>query len=319
MSRAGVDIDAALVRRCGANLRDVRARLAERLRPKGRGSAVSGGSGGGGGGAGGGGGGGKSHAVTLADAIIATASAALAQAKAQASAGGQGCAAPQQQAGDDGAGSSGGLPQQDGAADAAAADGAAGDGGGAAPSSSSGGAAATSSGGADGSSKGGSGGGGSSHSSALRSALKSLSRMSFKCQDFAKVRTRDARYDTILCLSVTKWVHLNGGDAALRKLFRKIRDALTPGGLLVLEPQQWRSYQSAVRKPQTAKDADGRPRDLDALTLRPDGFLAHLHDELGFELVADLNASSSSFHFDRPIYILQRSAVTEAEGGVTHE
>jgi hypothetical protein len=48
-----------------------------------------------------------------------------------------------------------------------------------------------------------------------------------------------------------RWVHLNSGDAGLRRLFRKLRDTLSPGGLLVLEPQPWRSYKSAVRKKQT--------------------------------------------------------------------
>lgn len=51
-----------------------------------------------------------------------------------------------------------------------------------------------------------------------------------------------------MCLSVTKWVHLNGGDEGLKKLFAKVADALAPGGWFILEPQPWRSYKQARRK-----------------------------------------------------------------------
>ena len=49
-------------------------------------------------------------------------------------------------------------------------------------------------------------------------------------------------YDVILALSITKWVHLNWGDAGVRRMFRKIFRHLRPGGRLVLEPQPFSSY-----------------------------------------------------------------------------
>ena len=40
-----------------------------------------------------------------------------------------------------------------------------------------------------------------------------------------------------MCLSVTKWIHLNGGDAALKSFFRKLYSSLTPGvSLLTYTP-----------------------------------------------------------------------------------
>ncbi|MPC27082.1 7SK snRNA methylphosphate capping enzyme [Portunus trituberculatus] len=49
-------------------------------------------------------------------------------------------------------------------------------------------------------------------------------------------------FDLVLCLSITKWIHLNWGDAGLKRFFRRIFYNLRPGGRLVLEPQAWPSY-----------------------------------------------------------------------------
>lgn len=50
----------------------------------------------------------------------------------------------------------------------------------------------------------------------------------FRHEDFAKAPHADCEYDTILALSVTKWVHYHTGDEGVKKFFKKVRTCLFP-------------------------------------------------------------------------------------------
>ncbi|VDM96347.1 unnamed protein product [Thelazia callipaeda] len=54
-------------------------------------------------------------------------------------------------------------------------------------------------------------------------------------------------YDVIMALSITKWIHLNWGDAGIRRFFQRVYRHLRPGGLFILEPQNFETYKKRAR------------------------------------------------------------------------
>lgn len=140
---------------------------------------------------------------------------------------------------------------------------------------------------------------------AAQQQLGALHSVSFQHADFgAMAEPPGAMYDTLLCLSVTKWVHLNAGDEGLRRFFARMASALRPGGVLVLEPQPWRSYQQAKRKQEVFSAGH---RSLTELQLRPDHFVQHLQQEHGLHLVASLQCQQAAQGFGRPIFVLRKA------------
>ncbi|CAH8382302.1 unnamed protein product [Eruca vesicaria subsp. sativa] len=127
--------------------------------------------------------------------------------------------------------------------------------------------------------------------------------VSFQKENFVQTRNLDEnRYDTILCLSVTKWVHLNWGDDGLINLFSKIWRLLNPGGIFVMEPQPWKSYEKNRRVSETTA------MNYRTIVLRPEHFQDILLDKIGFRTVEDLTSSLSgaSKGFDRQILAFQK-------------
>ncbi|KAL1498877.1 hypothetical protein AB1Y20_013401 [Prymnesium parvum] len=113
-----------------------------------------------------------------------------------------------------------------------------------------------------------------------------------------------ASLDTVLCLSTSKWVHLNFGDAGVRCLFRRAYDCLRPGGHFVLEPQPWSSYR---------KRANLTPciaLHYKQIQLRPHQFVECLLGEIGFRSVEELEvpyAEEDSAGFKRrPLLVLTK-------------
>jgi len=132
-------------------------------------------------------------------------------------------------------------------------------------------------------------------------ALARLRRVRFVHRDWLhQDDDRDGKleYGTIMCMSVTKWVHLNWGDAGLKAFFRKISRRLAPGGYLVLEPQPWRSYTSVWKKRDVAVPAVGS---LTNLHFRPPEFASWIcnHTSLALHETIGLTAGSKQTNGDR--------------------
>ena len=120
--------------------------------------------------------------------------------------------------------------------------------------------------------------------------------VSYFVEDFVARPTGRGQYDTVTCLSVTKWVQLAHGDAGVRTLFRKahamLRDDVAAcggraefaTGVLVLEPQPWRSYRRRARLSPAMRATYA------SLQLRPDAFVPLLLGEIGFAAVVTLYA-----------------------------
>ena len=93
----------------------------------------------------------------------------------------------------------------------------------------------------------------------------------FDCEDWVVVDAsspRQRRYDTILALSVVKWIHLQHLDAGLARFFSKCQTSLHLHGYLILEVQPWSSYEKAVRPHKSPHLA----ANLTQLEIRPDDF-----------------------------------------------
>jgi len=122
----------------------------------------------------------------------------------------------------------------------------------------------------------------------------------FMCQSYVETETPSAPlYDVAMCLSVTKWIHFNSGDAGVKELFRKVYASLRPGGVFILEPQPWKSYKAKYAWKEEWK------ANYHAIELKPGLFKHFLVDEVGFasyELLSQGLAGSQGFQQKRELY-----------------
>jgi 7SK snRNA methylphosphate capping enzyme len=105
--------------------------------------------------------------------------------------------------------------------------------------------------------------------------------------------------DTVLFLSTSKWVHLNWGDSGLKSLFLQIYQSLSPGGLFIFEPQDWKSYKKSKFK---LKELS---KNFDEIQFKPESFDIYLKT-LGFLPISSSLCENDKKNFTRSIFIYSK-------------
>ncbi|XP_014468010.1 PREDICTED: 7SK snRNA methylphosphate capping enzyme-like [Dinoponera quadriceps] len=133
--------------------------------------------------------------------------------------------------------------------------------------------------------------------------------------DDALLHAEQPQFDTILCLSITKWIHLNFGDAGLKQSFKRMYAQLRPGGVLILEPQAWNSY--TKKKNLTERIY----KNFRSIEFRPQNFTQYLlSSEIGFFKCEVVNIPPHPFRgFQRPIYLFEKKKEDEQSDDIMNK
>lgn len=127
----------------------------------------------------------------------------------------------------------------------------------------------------------------------------SASNIHFRCSDFIQEPLNpNLKYDLILAMSITKWIHLEYSDPGIKLFFSKCYSALKAGGILVLEPQSWDTYKKKIKLDKRLQE------NYLTLKIMPEEFGGIL-EGLGFkeihcEIGKEVNA------FKRPIFLFEK-------------
>lgn len=128
-------------------------------------------------------------------------------------------------------------------------------------------------------------------------------------KDEALLNAETPQYDLIMCLSTTKWFHLNWGDAGIKMAFKRMFAELKPGGKLILEAQNWASYSKRKRLTETIY------KNYNSIEFFPNKFREYLlSPEVGFSKCCVLGVPQHlSKGFRRPIQLYIKGDFTPSK------
>ncbi|XP_053657756.1 7SK snRNA methylphosphate capping enzyme bin3 [Anopheles marshallii] len=133
--------------------------------------------------------------------------------------------------------------------------------------------------------------------------------MNYVLKDESLINYDTQQYDLILCLSVTKWIHLNYGDMGLKIAFKRMFNHLRPGGKLILEAQNIASYKKKMKLTPTIF------KNYKSIELMPSRFHDYLlSPEVGFSHSLPLGIPRHlSKGFRRPILLYIKGDFTPSQ------
>ncbi|KAF9353284.1 hypothetical protein BGX26_008934 [Mortierella sp. AD094] len=110
------------------------------------------------------------------------------------------------------------------------------------------------------------------------------------------------QWDVILGFKITKWIHLHHGDTGIKQFFQKIYRSLAPGGIFLLEPQAYDTYnrRSKITKEMVAT--------YKSIIFRPEEFQEYLlSKDVGFKECVHLGHSEGQAkNFNRDIFLYRK-------------
>ncbi|KAF9185754.1 hypothetical protein BGZ51_002097 [Haplosporangium sp. Z 767] len=109
------------------------------------------------------------------------------------------------------------------------------------------------------------------------------------------------QWDVVLGFSLTKWIHLHHGDEGIKRFFQKVYRSLAPGGIFLVEPQDFATYKKR------SKITPAMDTTYKSIQFKPEHFQDYLVKEVGFREVVHLGHSEGSAkNFNRDIFLYRK-------------